>query len=58
VSYGYDAEGVFIGRAEVTDTLHLTSANSFESSATVQFFDADGNYLFTACTTSTGTRFE
>ena len=58
VSYGYDAEGVFIGRAEVTETLHLTSANSFESSATVQFFDVDGNLLFTACTTSTGTRFE
>ena len=58
VSYGYDAEGVFIGTAEVTDTLHLTSANSFESSATVQIFDADGNLVFTACTTSTGTRFQ
>ena len=58
VSYGYDAEGVFIGRDEVTDTLHLTSANSFESSATVQIFDADGNLVFTACTTSTGTRFQ
>ena len=58
VGYGYDAEGVFIGRDEVTDTLHLTSANSYESSATVRIFDADGNLVFTACTTSTGTRFE
>ena len=58
VSYGYDAEGVFIGRAEVTDTLHLTSANSFESTATIQIFDADDNLVFTACARRTGTRFE
>ena len=58
VSYGYTAEGVFEGRAEVTDTLHLTSANSFESSSTIQIFDADGNLLFTEYATSTATRFE
>ena len=58
VGYGYTAEGVFDGRDEVTETLHLTSANSFEGSATVQIFDADGNLVFTAWTTSTGTRFE
>jgi hypothetical protein len=58
LSYGYTAEGVFEGTAEVTETLHLTSANSFEGTATVQIFDADGNLVFTACTTSTGTRFE
>ncbi len=58
VSYGYTAEGVFDGRAEVTDTLHLTSANSFESSSIIQIFDADGNLVFTACATSTATRFE
>jgi hypothetical protein len=58
VSYGYTAEGDFDGRAEITHTLHLTSANSFEGSATIQIFDADGNLVFTACNTSTGTRFE
>jgi hypothetical protein len=58
VSYGYTAEGDFEGRAEITHTLHLTSANSFEGSATIQIFDADGNLIFTACNTSTGTRFE
>jgi hypothetical protein len=58
VSYGYTAEGIFDGRAEVTDTLHLTSANSFESSSIIQIFDADGNLIFTACATSTATRFE
>jgi len=58
VSYAYTAEGVFDGRAEVTDTLHLTSANSFESSSIIQGFDADGNLLFTEYATSTATRFE
>src|SRR5436190_2121134 len=58
VSYAYTAEGVFEGRVEVTDTLHLTSANSFEGSSIIQIFDADGNLVFTACTTSTATRFE
>jgi hypothetical protein len=43
---------------EATDTLHLTSANSFESSKIIQIFDADGNLLFTACERRTGTRFE
>ena len=58
VGYAYTAEGVFEGRAEVTDTLHLTSANSFESSSIIQIFDADGNLLFTESATSTATRFE
>ena len=58
VSYAYTAEGDFEARVEVTDTLHLTSANSFEYSATIQFFDADGNLLFSGCGRATGTRFE
>jgi hypothetical protein len=58
VGYAYTAEGVFEGRAEITRTLHLTSANSFEGSATVQIFDADGNLVFTACERGTATRFE
>ena len=58
VAYAYTAEGDFDGRVEATDTLHLTSANSFEYSATIQFFDADGNLVFTGCFRATGTRFE
>jgi hypothetical protein len=58
VSYVYTAEGEFDGRAEFTETLHLTSANSFEGSATIQIFDADGNLVFTACARRTATRFE
>jgi hypothetical protein len=58
VSYGYTADGEFDGRAEITEALHLTSANSFESTATIQIFDADGNLVFTACARRTGTRFE
>ena len=58
VSYVYTAEGDFDGRAEITDTLHLTSANSFEYSATIQFFDTDRNLLFSGCGRAIGTRFE
>jgi hypothetical protein len=58
VNYAYTAEGVFDGRVEATDTLHLTSDNSFESSNIIQIFDADGHLRFTACERRTGTRFE
>jgi len=59
VSYGWDPDtGAFERSAVFTETLHLTSANSFEGSATIQIFDADGNLVFTACATRTGTRFE
>jgi hypothetical protein len=59
VAYLYTPEGDFDGRVEITTTDHLTSANSFESSSvTVQFFDADGNLVFTGCARETGTRFE
>lgn len=58
VSYGYTEAGDFDGRAEITGTLHLTSASNFEGSATIQIFDADGNLVFTACARRTGTRFE
>ena len=58
VGYAYTAEGVFEGRAEITRRLHLTSANSFESSSIIQIFDADGNLVFTEYATSTATRFE
>ena len=58
VAYSYTAEGDFDGRVEATTAVHLTSANSFEYSATIQFFDADGNLVFTGCARETGTRFE
>lgn len=58
VSYAYTAEGDFDARVEITDTLHLTSANSFEGSATIQIFDADGNLIVTVCGRRTATRFE
>src|SRR6266516_8189075 len=58
ISYVYDENGVFAGSGVVTANVHLTSANSFEYSATIQFFDADGNLLFSGCGRATGTRFE
>jgi len=58
VACAYTAEGDFDGRVEATDTLHLTSANSFESNSIIQIFDADGNLVFTEYATSTATRFE
>ena len=58
VFYSYTAEGDFDGRGEATEAIQLTSADSFTSTGTVQFFDADGNLIATICATSTGTRFE
>ena len=58
ISYVYDENGAFAGSGVVTASVHLTSANSFEYSATIQFFDADGNLLFSGCGRATGTRFE
>jgi hypothetical protein len=58
VSYRYDANGAFAGSSVITASVDLTSANSFEYSATIEFFDANGNPLFTRCGKATGTRFE
>ena len=58
ISYFYDESGAFAGSGVGTANVHLTSANSFEYSATIQFFDADGNLLFSGCGRATGTRFE
>ena len=58
ISYVYDENGAFAGSGVVTANVHLTSANSFEYSATIQFFDADGNLLFSGCGRATATRFE
>jgi hypothetical protein len=58
VFYSYTAEGDFDGRGEATEAIQLTTADSFTSTNTVQFFDADGNLLFSGCGRATGTRFE
>lgn len=58
ISYAYDENGTFIGSGVVTANVHLTSANSFTYSARIQFFDPDGNLLFSGCGRATGTRFE
>ena len=41
----------------ITANLTLTSANTFSYTATIQFFDADGNFLYTNCGRGDGTRF-
>ena len=58
VSYGYDQNGAFAGSGVVTASVHLTSANRFEYSATIQIFDPNGNLVVTLCGRATGTRFE
>ena len=58
ISYVYDENGAFAGSGVVTANVHLTSADSFAYSATIQFFDADRNLVFSACGRATGTRFE
>lgn len=58
ISYAYDENGVFAGSGEVTAALHLNNANSFTYSATVAFYDADGNLLFSFCGHSEATRFQ
>jgi hypothetical protein len=58
VSYVYDEAGAFAGSGVVTANVHLTNANSFTYSAAIEFFDADGNLLFTICGHSEGTRFQ
>jgi hypothetical protein len=58
IAYFYDENGAFAGSGQVTNNVHLTSANSFTASATIAVYDADGNLLFTFCGHSEGTRFE
>jgi hypothetical protein len=58
VGYGYDENGAFAGRGEITATITLATANTFTADTTVDVFDADGNLLFSFCGKWTGTRFE
>jgi hypothetical protein len=58
VSYGYDVNGAFTGRGEITGTVTLAPGDTFTADTTVDVFDADGNLLFSFCGMWTGTRFE
>jgi hypothetical protein len=58
LGYSFDENGALSGSGVITANAHLTDANNFTYSATIQIFDADGNLIFTACGRSTGTRFE
>ena len=51
-------KAILTAELKLPTTVHLTTADSFDYSATVQFFDADGNLVFTGCFRATGTRFE
>ncbi len=58
ISYGYDDSGVFAGSLQATGSLQLTSPNSFSYTATLDFYDANGNLLFSGCGRADGTRFQ
>jgi hypothetical protein len=58
VFYRFDENGTFVGSGVIAANVHLTGANSFTYSATIQIFDADGNLIGTFCGRATGTRFE
>jgi hypothetical protein len=58
LSLSTDENGALAIRGTITANVHLTDANSFTYSATIQIFDADGNLIATFCGRSTGTRFE
>jgi hypothetical protein len=57
-AFSTDENGALAFSGLITATIHLTDANSFTYSATIQIFDADGNLIGTFCGRSTGTRFE
>jgi hypothetical protein len=58
VSYGYDENGAFTGRGEITATVTLATGDTFTADTTVDVYDADGNLLFSFCGVWAGTRFE
>jgi hypothetical protein len=57
-AFSTDENGALATSGIITATVHLTDANSFTYSATIQIFDANGNLIGTFCGRSTGTRFE
>ena len=59
VGYGYDENGAFAGRGEITATLTLTAGGAtFTADTIVDIYDADGNLLFSFCGAWAGTRFQ
>lgn len=58
VSYGYTDAGAFNGSGIITATGQLTSATTFSYTATIDFYDVDGNLLFSICGEATATRFQ
>jgi hypothetical protein len=59
VSYGYDENGTFIVRAEVTATATLDGdADTMKVTARVDGYDAQGNLFGSLCSRWTGTRFQ
>jgi len=57
-SFSTDENGELAISGVITATVHLTDANSWTYSATIEIFDADGNLIFTACGRGTGRRFQ
>jgi len=57
-AFSIDENGALVISGVVSANLHLTDANSYTSSDSIQIFDADGNLIATFCGRSTGTRFQ
>ena len=58
LSYNYDAGGAFAGSIELTAKLQLEDGGkTLTQQAKIEFFDANGVLLFSACGKATGTRF-
>jgi len=58
IFYRYDASGVFTGSQRAKIALKLgASGDEFTATSAIEIRDANGNVIFTACGTPTGTRF-
>lgn len=59
VSYGYDENGAFTGRGELTATVTLDAdGDSFTQDTIIDIYDGNGNLLFSFCGKATGRRFK
>ncbi len=59
VSYGYDQNGAFTGRGELTATVTLDAdGDSFTQDTIIDVYGANGNFLFSFCGKATGRRFK
>jgi len=58
LSFNYDAAGAFAGSIEITARVQLEDGGkSLTQKSKIEFFDAGGLLLFSACGKATGTRF-